>query len=251
MKAVLKNVWHVAQESELVFWDKKRYQPARLIGTINDKYDLLMKIKTIYPQILEEPQDKGKALEIGIGPLCLGVVSLLEPAEKWDITGIDPLPRMPLPELPSYLAAFFSELYKRNMTYVQTPAEEFDSPVNSFNLIICDNVLEHTYNPNKIINNIFNLLVPGGLLVLRENTLSLLRKWCNKIFSEKFHDIAHPVFFSYHDLTDIIKHNYFDIKYIQRDRYEMLKRVCGKSRRVMLFCRKPLKIKDLVNTCKQ
>jgi len=239
MKAVSKNVWHLAQEEELVFWDKKRYEPARLIEAINDKYVLLMKIKTIYPQILKEPQDKGKALEIGIGPLCLGVVSLLEPAEKWEITGIDPLPRMALPKLPSYLDGFFSELYKKNMTYVHTPAEEFDNPINSFNLVICDNVLEHTYNPHRIISNIYNLLIPGGFLVLRENTLSHLGKWRKIIISNKYHDKAHPVFFTFQELINIINEKHYDIIYAQRDRYETVKRLCGKSRRILLFCRKP------------
>jgi SAM-dependent methyltransferase len=238
MKPVSKNVWHVAQESELLFWDKKRYEPARLIEAIHDKYVLFTKIKTIYPQILKEPQDKGKALEIGIGPLCLGVVSLLEPAEKWEITGIDPLPRMALPELPGYLNAFFSELYKKPMTYVQTPAEEFDNPINSFDLVICDNVLEHTYNPHKIINNIYKLLNPGGFLVLRENTISHISKWRKKLFSHKYHDKAHPVFFTYQELIDIIHDNHYDIIYIQRDRYETIKRICGKSRRILLFCMK-------------
>lgn len=93
MKAVTRNVWNIAQESELLFGDKKRYDSARFIEAIHDKYVLFTRIKSIYPQILKEPQDTGKALEMGIGPLCLGVVSLLEPAEKWEITGIDPLPR--------------------------------------------------------------------------------------------------------------------------------------------------------------
>jgi len=238
MKAVPRNVWHIAQESALLFWDKKRYEPARLIEAIRDKYVLFTKIKTIYPQILEEPQDKGKALEIGIGPLCLGVVSLLEPAEKWEITGIDPLPRMPLPKLPSHLEAFFSELYKKNMTYIQTPAEEFDNPVNSFNLVICDNVLEHTYNPHKIINNIYNLLIPGGCLILRENTLSLYSKWRKKIFSNKYHDKKHPFFFTYQELINIIKQNHYELIYAQRDQYETIKRICGESRRIILIGKK-------------
>jgi len=228
----------MAQESELLFWDKKRYEPARLIEAIRDKYVLFTEIKKIYPQILTEPPDIGRALEIGIGPLCLGVVSLLEPAEKWEITGIDPLPRMALPKLPGYLEAFFSELYKKNMTYIQTPAEEFDNPVNAFNLVICDNVLEHTYNPQKIINNIYNLLLPGGFLVLRENTLSHLSKWRKKIFSNKYHDKAHPTFFTFQELINIIKDNQYDIKYQQKDKYETIKRLCGKSRRIIIFCRK-------------
>ncbi len=239
MKAVSKDRWQVAQESELAFWDKKRYEPARLIEAIHDKYVLFTRIKSIYPRILEEPQDMGKALEMGIGPLRLGVVSLLEPAEKWEITGIDPLPRMALPKLPSYLEAFFSELYKKNMTYIQTPAEEFDNPVNSFNLVICDNVLEHTYNPQKIINNIYKLLVPGGCLVLRESTLSFYSKWRKKIFSNKYHDKAHPVFFTYDELINIIKQNHFELIYTQRDQYEILKRICFRSRKINLIAKKP------------
>jgi len=235
MKPVSKNVWHVAQESELLFWDKKRYEPARLIEAIHDKYVLFTKIKTIYPQILKEPQDKGKALEIGIGPLCLGVVSLLEPAEKWEITGIDPLPRMALPELPGYLNAFFSELYKKPMTYVQTPAEEFVYPASSFNLVVCDNVLEHTYNPHKIINNIYNLLITGGCLVLRESTLSLFGKWRKNLFSNKYHDEAHPVFFTYKELINIVKQNHFDLIYSYRDQYEIIKRICFKSRKIIII----------------
>lgn len=239
MKSVSKDIWHVAQESELLFWDKKRYEPARLVEGIRDKYVLFTAIKTIYPQILTEPPDRGRALEIGIGPLCLGVVSLLEPAEKWEITGIDPLPRMALPKLPSHLEAFFSELYKKNMTYVQTPAEEFTNPVNAFNLVICDNVLEHTYNPHAIINNIYNLLIPGGFLVLRENTLSHLSKWRKKIFRKKYHDEAHPVSYTFQELINVINGNHYDIIYVQRDHYETIKRICGKSRRIIIICRKP------------
>ena len=145
---------------------------------------------------------------------------------------------MALPKLPSYLEAFFSELYKKNITYVQTPAEQFDNPVNSFNLVICDNVLEHTYNPQKIIKNIYNLLISGGFLLLRENTLSHLSKWRKKIFNIKYHDEAHPVFFTFQELINIIKKNRYDLKYTQRDRYETIKRIFGKSRRIILFCKK-------------
>jgi SAM-dependent methyltransferase len=239
MKAVSAAEWRIAQESELVFWDKKRYEPARIISGIHDKYDLLTKIKEIYPQILQEPQDRGRALEIGIGPLCLGVVSLLEPAEKWEVTGIDPLPRMALPKLPSYLEAFFSELYKKKMTYVQTPAEEFVNPVNSFNLIICDNVLEHTYDPNKILMNIYNLLVPGGCLVLRESTLSFCSKWRRIIFKKKYHDKMHPNFFTYYDILEILKKHSYEMVHKQQEKYEILKRVFFKSRKILFIVRKP------------
>lgn len=239
MKDVSKDVWHIAQESERGYWDIKRYEPARLIYAIYDKYSLLMQIETNYPQIIKEPPNTGKALEIGIGPLGFGMVSLLEPSEKWEITGIDPLPRMQLPELPNYLKSFLNELYNRTKTYVQTPAEEFNSPTNSFDLIICDNVLEHTFNPHKIIKNTYDLLTPGGYLVIRESTLSHYSKWRKKIFSKKYHDSAHTISFTYQELIDTIKHKGYSINYMQKDRFEIRKRICGKARRRILFCKKP------------
>jgi SAM-dependent methyltransferase len=239
VKIVSREVWNTAQQSEHGFWDTKRYDPSRLIYSIYDKYGLMLQIERICPQILKERTGVRRVLEIGIGPLGFGMVSLLEPSHKWEITGIDPLPRMELPELPSYLKSFLSELYMRTKNYVQTPAEDFNEPKNSFDLIICDNVLEHTFDPNKIINNTFNLLAPGGYLVLRENTLSHLSKVRKKICMRKYLDVAHPISFTYQELIDIINQNSYKTIYQQRDQSELFKRIWGKSRRMLFFCQKP------------
>ena len=88
-------------------------------------------------------------------------------------------------------------------------------------------------------HNIYNLLIPGGCLVLRENTLSLFSKWRKKIFSNKYHDKAHPVCFTYCELIDIVNKNHFELIYSHRDHYETLKRICFKSRRLFLIAKKP------------
>lgn len=240
MKIINRNRWKIAQNVEEDYWDRVSKDPQEFLRILHEKYAFLTKIKSVHPQALNIPEPKGKSLEIGIGALGIGIASL-EPTEKWEIDGIDPMPRKLSVNLPSHLDACFSELMQRPLNYIQISAEDFCTFKNRYNLVICYNVLDHTHNPLQIIKNIYNLLVPGGYFLLGLDTLSLCSKYRQKIFSRKYFNKAHPYKFTAYGMRKIIQSAPFEIVWFEKSKAEIFQRFCAKARRLIAICRKPEK----------
>ena len=239
MKIVNRNRWQIAQNVEKDYWDHVSKDPQEFLRILHEKYTFLAKIKSVHPQALDNPEPKGKVLEIGIGALGIGIASLLEPAEKWEIDGVDPMSRKLSVNLPSHLLGCFTELMQRLLNYIQISAEDFDTFQSKYNLVICYNVLDHTINPCQIIKNIYDLLVPGGYFLLGLDTLSLCSKYRQKIFFRKYFDKAHPYRFTVYGMRKIIQSMPFEIVWFEKSKTEFIHRFCTKARRLIAVCRKP------------
>ena len=72
-----------------------------------------------------------------------------------DGTGVDPLA--------DHYARLFPAWYGRART-VATGGESLPFPDASFDLVLCDNVVDHAEGPQRIVNEIARVLAPGGLL---------------------------------------------------------------------------------------
>jgi SAM-dependent methyltransferase len=239
MKIINRNRWQIAQNGEEEYWNKVMECPEEFLRILHEKYLFLEKVKSFIPSALNPPESGGKALEIGVGPLGIGVASLLEPFDRWEVDGIDPLPRKKRVNLPIYLSACFDELMKRPLNYIQMVAEDFTFSKDKYNIVICYNVLDHTSNPIKIINNIYNLLLPGGYFLLGLDTLSLISKFRQKIFFKKYYDKSHPYKFTVYGMRKIIQSVPFEIVWFEKGPSEIYHRFCAKARRLTAICRKP------------
>jgi len=98
-------------------------------------------------------------LEIGGGPLC---ISRLLPIENK--TYLDPL-------IDDFRRMFPGEL-PEEAEYMATTAEHISKPNESYELILCLNMISHSLNPELILHEIERLLKPNGTLVLSIRTHS-------------------------------------------------------------------------------
>jgi SAM-dependent methyltransferase len=230
--------WQLAQEAEKEYWGDVVRSPEEFLHLLEEKYTFIARINAACAPAVKPPASVGRVLEVGIGPLNLGVATLLEPQSKWRITGVDPLPRMDPVGLPEYLTHCYGELKKRPSNFVQKPAEEFNAGKNSFDLAICYNVLDHTRNPKRIVKNVFEMLVPGGYFLLMVTTISLFSKYRKKIL--KLSDRPHPHKFHVGQLFQMVTNAGFEIVWYPRKSREGLRRLIGRGQRyLVLITRKP------------
>jgi len=88
----------------------------------------------------------GSVLDFGAGQ-----GELLSMLPAGDLTGVDFLPRPPLPN------------------HVQWHSRDLNQPINlgrTYDTIVCSEVIEHLENPRQTFRSIASMLRPGGMLIL-------------------------------------------------------------------------------------
>lgn len=169
--------WLTAQRGEKTFWD----------GVSNLDYFILrvMADNSVHAPVVRKYLSPfpNTCLEVGIGPLSLGISAFLP--EIPNRFGLDPLPRVSTnstveqpkgstEELRSYIQAL-----RGSIRYVQACGEEIPIRSESMDFVICSNVLDHSSDPDAILREIRRILRPSGRLYLGVDTFSLLGllKW--------------------------------------------------------------------------
>jgi 2-polyprenyl-3-methyl-5-hydroxy-6-metoxy-1,4-benzoquinol methylase len=196
--------WNVAQAEEREFWKSyastyERYPQILL--------DHLAQLREVGEFINKELGAKtiSKALEIGIGPLGIGVLGIQEP--DFRITAIDPLERITLnvqhPALNQYIQALQSAV-----TYQRSQGETLAFDDESYDLVCCHNVIDHAQHPASILESIFRVLKKGHCLYLTLNTFSALGRFKfelqRRLTPEKMLFVCHPHSFRHADVVFLL-----------------------------------------------
>jgi SAM-dependent methyltransferase len=93
---------------------------------------------------------KGRLLDIGVGR---GEILIAASKRGWYVEGVEPS------------STFAKYVESRAQVKVwQQPVEEAEIAPNSFDVVLLAAVLEHLYDPDRIIRRISEILVAGGLL---------------------------------------------------------------------------------------
>jgi len=145
--------WHASQKLSLQAWSNKNLTDERERGERS-----LLPILQRYAKAF--PQD-ATVLEIGCGPVC--IARLLPQKLK---TYLDPM-------ADDYRRMFPGKLPEEG-EYLTAPAERIPKPADSYDLIICLNMISHALNPELVMNEIERLLKPGGKFILAIRTHSQL-----------------------------------------------------------------------------
>ena len=156
----------------------------------------------------------GKVLEIGSGPI--GIVNFLEWGERY---AIDPLEHFYRTQ-PSLAA-----LRKPGVTYLDGAGERLPFEDGSFTLVIIDNVIDHTYAPRAILEEIRRVLRPDGRLYLSVNVHTAWGAWLHGVLAALRIDKGHPYTFTSRTLRELIAAHAFAVVSEQVDDYEHAKRV--------------------------
>jgi SAM-dependent methyltransferase len=163
---------------------------------------------------IADPQFRaGKVLEIGSGPI--GIVNFLDWGERY---AIDPLEHFYRTQ-PSLAA-----LRKPGVAYVDGTGERLPFDEGSFTLVIIDNVIDHTYAPRAILEEIRRVLRPEGGLYLSVNVHTRWGAWLHDVLATLRIDRGHPYTFTSRILRDLIAAHHFTVLSEQVDDYARARR---------------------------
>jgi SAM-dependent methyltransferase len=155
----------------------------------------------------------GKVLEIGSGPI--GIVNFLEWGERY---AIDPLEHFYRTQPP--LAA----LRRPGVSYLDGAGESLPFEADSFGLVIIDNVIDHTYSPGRILEEIRRVLRPDGCLFLSVNVHTRWGAWLHSLLAVLRIDKGHPYTFTSESLRRLLAAHAFPIVSERVEDYEAARR---------------------------
>jgi ubiquinone/menaquinone biosynthesis C-methylase UbiE len=114
---------------------------------------------------LVKGRERGSALDIGTGPGQI-VVKLARRLAEWNFTGVDRSPGM-IAQAQANLAAASGELAGR-VEFQVADGNRLPFPDDSFDLVMCNSVLHHLAEPEKLLSEMSRLVNSGGAILLRD-----------------------------------------------------------------------------------
>jgi ubiquinone/menaquinone biosynthesis C-methylase UbiE len=143
------------------------------------------------------PLDGKRILDVGCGVISVLNVVKVSNAEFY---GIDPL----MDE--------YKKLYKldESVTWSRASGEEIPFNDKYFDVVFCTNIIDHTDDPLKVVEELYRVLKLGAYLVL---TVDIFQK-------EEGRDPAHPHAFTEHYANKILADQGFEIVF---DRYSPIR----------------------------
>jgi SAM-dependent methyltransferase len=155
----------------------------------------------------------GKVLEIGSGPI--GIVNFLGWGDRY---ALDPL------------ECFYSTrptligLRNPDVRYQAGTGEDLSFDDESCSLVIIDNVLDHTYQPGRILTQVARILRPDGHLYLAVNVHTPWGALLHTGLAVLQIDKGHPYTFTSGRLRRFVNAHGFDVVQEQTEDYEAAKR---------------------------
>lgn len=110
-------------------------------------------------------RERGRALDIGTGPGQI-VVKLARNLTRWKFAAVDRSSHM-IAEAAANLAAAGPELAGR-VEFQVADANALPFPEATFDLVVCNSVLHHMAEPERLLAEIARLVKPRGAVLLRD-----------------------------------------------------------------------------------
>ena len=218
--------WKEAQELERSYWDRVRSDTSWLGTKLNELLSYLEAIAR------KTSQGADSVLEIGIGPLGLGIINFYD-AARYRVA-IEPLP---ISE-PKFCTNWLNQWImgsREGINYVRGTIEHLPFRSNSFDLVLVWNVLDHVMNPLKGMMEVRRVLRKGGHLVLTQDVHSLAGLIRMKIRHDWIAK-AHPWNFSKWSLFRLLSQSEFTEIYTIASG-SLVTSFIGKSQRWVLIAR--------------
>lgn len=228
IQEVDKQRWDVAQESEKEYWMQWETESLRnyLEEVYKTKLEVLLKRWEKYIKI----KPNIRILQIGCGPL--DIINYFKVGKRYSI---DPL------------ADFYKNRFKidyKASNLKQAPGEEIPFPDKYFDLVIIDNVLDHTHLPEKVLAEINRVLKNRGIMhlevqIYQERFLIASKIWgfFKKLFTGEIFNIHHPHMFRKLEIERLIGEKY-DIMEKELEDLDKLKREREKQKFTSRFSAK-------------
>jgi SAM-dependent methyltransferase len=138
--------------------DYQRSKAARLKGREQETIASMMAHSQMVKEKLEHVRPlspEARVLEVGSG--AHGLIFYFDAQNK---IGVDPLA--------DHYAKLFPHWQPRAKT-IAAPGEQLPFADSSFDVVLCDNVVDHAENPRRILEEIARVMAPAGMLYFEVN----------------------------------------------------------------------------------
>lgn len=239
MLSVAKERWRLAQRGEATYWRATRTAIAEQSRILNEKIVALDLAMQAVPELR---RCEGLKVEIGIGPMGIGVLHFLN--TDGPIVGLDPLPAIRTAgDLPWPLTALVQACWQEYV-HLQARGEELPIASDCASVVACYNVLDHVQAPPVVLAEIYRILRPKCYLLLGCDTVSLASllkfhayaRWRD---SESLAAVCHPFRFRAVHLEQMVRQAGFYILWVRRRLRERFERVAGHAFRSLIVAQKP------------
>jgi SAM-dependent methyltransferase len=226
------STWKEAQKNELAVWQR----------TVNDASEVLAEITETATLVRFGTQHglgaSASVLELGVGPLGIGW-SALTPTTR--AVGVDPLARLAVNTGNDTVDQLVKDLQARSVFLQADATTRLPLDEASFDLIVCDNVVDHTQDPRAILAEGRRLVRSDGRLLFSVNVFSTIgcMKW--RHVTRRLHPLdsnvlCHPHSFVEGDLGGLLSSAGWRTLLTDSPRGPM-RRVVGHSYRVRAIAR--------------
>lgn len=192
--------WEAAQQNELAIWQRTVRNAADVFAEIAETTALVRFGR-------EYGLAAGSAvLELGIGPMGIGWAAF---ASATKAVGIDPLPRLTVDTGDSGVDRFVFDLQERTEFLQADATNRLPLDDGSFDLIVCDNVIDHSQDPEAILSEGRRLVKPDGRLLFGVNVFSVAGRLKWRQVTQRLHPreagvLCHPQSFVQRDLGGLL-----------------------------------------------
>jgi SAM-dependent methyltransferase len=214
--------WAKAQAYERSYWERLGDDiEAGVKGQLDWYAWRAGQLESRFASLQNPPPRAGKVLEIGSGPI--GIVNFLDWKERY---AVDPLERF-YRTRPALVG-----LRDPAVKYMAGTGEELAFDDGMFSLVIIDNVLDHTYEPGKILAQIERILRFDGCLYLAVNVHTRWGALLHELLAVLQIDEGHPYTFTGRTLRRLLTEHGFAILSEQVEDYRAAARENRRSRKL-------------------
>jgi SAM-dependent methyltransferase len=145
-------MWKVAQEGEQKYWHSRCADAIGIFYEMGEHLDLAWRLTSI----IRKPNT---ILDVGVGPMGIGLLWLY-PMSSLKI-GLDPLPRL-VPATGNPYADSVVSAIQKDTAYIQAKGEQLPFKNDFFDLVICNNVFDHSVSHQELLAEMVRVTKKNG-----------------------------------------------------------------------------------------
>ncbi len=167
-----RTVWRDAQSRERNYWTRRCCDPIGVLYEIGEHLDLAWRLQA---HVAAEPIS---LLDVGVGPMGTGLLWLFPGCSLR--VGVDSLGLLPVATGNPHADGLVRRI-RAECRYVIGKSEALSFPDGSFDVVVCNNVLDHVEDAQRSVAELCRVVRRGGVLGLSVDTNSYLGYWLRRI----------------------------------------------------------------------
>lgn len=229
--------WQSAQENELKVWEITSKSQWRVLSELSESCQLQCFIESKLGQL--DTANK-KILEVGIGPLGIGWAGLFGSQKKNGNIAVEPLPILAVNTGLRELDELIRKLQSR-VEVVRAQGEQLEFSAEGFDIVVCNDVIDHALDYQAVLNECFRVLKKSGLFIFSVNVFSILGRLKWDKYTKRRHPcdtnvLCHIQSLTYYGIRRILDKAGFRITHSNSRDFPVPAILFGKSRKARFLC---------------